>query len=570
MDQGNCKADGMDVHILNCTSTVLLHHFKRWLLHLPQLVQGYGGCYRNILEGTKRIADKVDLMGRVPCGATKARKLMVFRQISEQLQINCSVADKNGQLLLQMCCTNKFSIGHVRQEILQVCELPLCESGSYKGEVLDKIVNKCNFASPPIVASSFHFVVMGTSNHLSKLHYYVEDRDRVISIWSANRTVQKVTQKPPGMRVGANEEIVSNKHTTLLGSLELLDTNNINVDSFDEVNFHSFTEETPKHSSTLDLCATESYFEDSSHLELKPAGTPKEVLATFTHELTQLLDNFQLSVLEMSHTVTSNQAISPSPAPSPESPSAYTEGTGEKEQYWINYINQATSSEKMRYVHREIIRQRSERGLWHPVRMGELQVYSNMWITVLATDLVDVELGLGSLIQAYYDHKNVFESTWTVERFKEWHAATRVWLPGHNRDSCPLCFLSFPNHRSLVAHGRSRLCLLYERPDIILLLQHSFNVYRLENDVPEPLEDIFRDIRERNKNTYHLDDIQPLWSRISNLTGLIFCLYDTEEDLRSLLEKLVTSLKYQPGIPMEAFIDNLHEEFLEIKVLEGV
>ena len=142
MDKENCKADGMETHVLNGTSTVLIHHFKRWLLQLPQQVQIYGGCYKKILEGSKRITDRVDQMGRVPCGTTKARRLIVFRQVSEQLQINCSVIDKDGQLMLQMCCTNEFNIGHVRKETLQVCDLPLCESGSYKGEVIEKIISK--------------------------------------------------------------------------------------------------------------------------------------------------------------------------------------------------------------------------------------------------------------------------------------------------------------------------------------------------------------------------------------------------------------------------------------------
>ena len=53
---------------------------------------------------------------------------------------------------------------------------------------------------------------------------------------------------------------------------------------------------------------------------------------------------------------------------------------------------------------------------------------------------------------------------------------------------------------------------------------------------------------------------------MANMSGLLWALYDNEQDLKLLLEQLLRAVDYKPNIPLDLYIDNLLKEILSLKL----
>ena len=104
------------------------------------------------------------------------------------------------------------------------------------------------------------------------------------------------------------------------------------------------------------------------------------------------------------------------------------------------------------------------------------------------------------------------------------------------------------------------------RPEKLLLLQHAGSLFRLQSEIPVTFEPALEEALISSGAQYQLVDCQMSYNRVASMSGLIWALYDNEQDLKLILTQLLQSVNFQPSIPFDLCVDNLLQEMVSLKI----
>ena len=98
------------------------------------------------------------------------------------------------------------------------------------------------------------------------------------------------------------------------------------------------------------------------------------------------------------------------------------------------------------------------------------------------------------------------------------------------------------------------------------MLQHAATLFRLESEIPLAFEPVLQEALTKSGAQYQIVDCQWSYNRIANMSGLLWSLFDNDNDLKLLLEQLLQAVNYQPNVPFDGYVDSLMKEILSLKI----